>query len=470
MRKSNDNIKAANPALKGFFRVVCFCIIIMLTVQGDALSRIGMLPVYAAAIKINKSSAALIQGESVQLRISGTKKTIKWSTGNKNIAVVSKTGKVTGKAVGTVNVTAAVGGKKYTCKITVKKKLPSVKSLKFQTEEVVLYPQDDFQLQLQVQPVNGDTKGFVYLSDNSGVAGVTTKGKIVAHGIGDTIIYAQDKKGKRCSVKVKVLTVPVLEVKGKTISLGDSEDTVMKTFGYPDRADLSVYGGKVYIYNKVRSELVMIFINENKVSGYFTDAMQFTSVGITPDTALEAIPYYFVPDKEAEWIRTYDAKGKYKAHILMDALGTKVIRGIYVLEDGLNMIDTGNALRGQELEFYDVAVSIRSKRGITMMNWSEAAAGAARMHGIDMIIKNYVSSGNFEGKSSGDRLRDMGVQCSLSGENILISHEDAIFAAYRTLNIYEHRINLMNAYWTHLGVGVSVNQGGKLYYVQEYFK
>lgn len=457
--------------IKKIFHIVLWlCMAIVITSTYNFNTVIGKpVIIRGAGIKLNKQTVTLHQGESTQLSLTGIKKGIKWSTANKTIATVTNTGKVTGKRPGDVNITAAVNSKKYICKVTVKKNAPAIKSLSFQTKEITIYPEETFSLQLSVQPPDGDTKGLVYLSENSNVAGITTQGKIVAHNVGETIIYAQTVKGKKCTVKVNVVEVPTLHVRGKTISFGDSEEIVMKTFGYPDRGDSSVYGGKVLIYNNVRSQLIMIFINEGKVSGFFTDASVFSSFGITPDTLPEDIPDNFKQEDQAEWIRTYKAEGKYRVHVLMETLGTNIVRGIYVLSEEMGDKNLGSALLGQELEYFDVAMSMRSKIGISGLNWSEAATAAARMHGMDMIIRNYVSNGNYEGKSATDRLRDRGVLSTANVESILITEEDAILAAYRTLNTYEHRINLVNMSWTHLGVGVSVNQEGKAYIVQEYY-
>ncbi len=73
-------------------------------------------------VTINKKTATLTEGESIQLKIKNTKKTVKWSSSNKNVATVTKKGKVTAKKAGKATITAKVGNKKYTSKITVKAK------------------------------------------------------------------------------------------------------------------------------------------------------------------------------------------------------------------------------------------------------------------------------------------------------------------------------------------------------------
>jgi hypothetical protein len=75
----------------------------------------------ASKIKLNKTKVTLSVGDTVKLKVSGTKKKVTWKSSNKKIAAVSSAGKVTAKKQGTAKITASVSGKKYTCKVTVKK-------------------------------------------------------------------------------------------------------------------------------------------------------------------------------------------------------------------------------------------------------------------------------------------------------------------------------------------------------------
>jgi len=61
----------------------------------------------------------LENNSSIQLKIYGTGKLPKWSSSNKNIATVNTKGIVVGKKGGTAVITAKIGNKEYTCKITV---------------------------------------------------------------------------------------------------------------------------------------------------------------------------------------------------------------------------------------------------------------------------------------------------------------------------------------------------------------
>jgi hypothetical protein len=74
----------------------------------------------ATKVKITKSKVTITIGKTSKLQVSGTTKTVTWSTSDKTVATVSSKGKVTAKAVGTATITATVDKKNYTCKVTVK--------------------------------------------------------------------------------------------------------------------------------------------------------------------------------------------------------------------------------------------------------------------------------------------------------------------------------------------------------------
>ena len=75
-------------------------------------------------VKLNCTKKTMYVGDTFKLKISGTKKKVKWSSSS-NIVEISKNGVVKAKSLylkdkDTCKVYATVGGNKYTCKITVK--------------------------------------------------------------------------------------------------------------------------------------------------------------------------------------------------------------------------------------------------------------------------------------------------------------------------------------------------------------
>ena len=77
----------------------------------------------AKNIKLNKSKITLTidnkNKRTYQLKVIGVYKKVKWSTGNKKIAIVNQNGKVTAKKKGKTTITAQVKGEKLKCKVVV---------------------------------------------------------------------------------------------------------------------------------------------------------------------------------------------------------------------------------------------------------------------------------------------------------------------------------------------------------------
>ena len=83
-------------------------------------STFNTVDVRAASVKLNKTNVNLVKGQTLQLKLQGTTKKARWYVSNTSVAVVSKNGKITAKNKGTAVVTAQIGTKKNTCRVTVK--------------------------------------------------------------------------------------------------------------------------------------------------------------------------------------------------------------------------------------------------------------------------------------------------------------------------------------------------------------
>lgn len=120
-----------------------FSIVIMSAVILSMTAPILMPAAESAAaqttpVKISKKAVTLTAGKTVTLKVSGTKKAVKWSTSNKAVATVTQKGTVKAIKKGTAKITATVDKKKYICTVTVKAKPvenTSVKNAPFAARE-----------------------------------------------------------------------------------------------------------------------------------------------------------------------------------------------------------------------------------------------------------------------------------------------------------------------------------------------
>lgn len=72
----------------------------LLSVLAVMLLIVCMAVPVSAAGKISKSKATLLTGQTLQLKLSGTKGKTKWTSSKKSVATVSGSGKVTAKKSG----------------------------------------------------------------------------------------------------------------------------------------------------------------------------------------------------------------------------------------------------------------------------------------------------------------------------------------------------------------------------------
>ena len=160
------------------------------------------LPVTAnAAVKINKTSVSVLRGKTYNLKITGTKKKIKWTSSNKKIATVSASGKIKGINKGRCNIYAKVGKKNYTCKLTVKQPVTSIKLSK---KSISLNKGKKYTLKARIAPKSAANKAVVWKSSNTKIASVSSKGVVTAKSAGTTTITATAKDGSRKKASCKV--------------------------------------------------------------------------------------------------------------------------------------------------------------------------------------------------------------------------------------------------------------------------
>lgn len=75
----------------------------------------------ASKVQLNKIAVSIYVGKTYNLKLSGTKDNIKWSSSDKKIATVNSSGKVKGIKQGKVTITAKVGKNTYKCIVKVEK-------------------------------------------------------------------------------------------------------------------------------------------------------------------------------------------------------------------------------------------------------------------------------------------------------------------------------------------------------------
>ena len=169
----------------------------------------------AATPKISKTKLSVNVGKKYTLKMKNTKKKVKWSSSKKSVATVNSKGVVTAKKKGTATITAKVGGKKYTCKVTVKQ---PVKSVKLNKKSATLKKKGGtVTLKATISPKTANNKDITWKSSNKKVATVKN-GKVTAVGNGTCTITATAKDGSKKKATCKI-TVKIAKVKVKKLTM-----------------------------------------------------------------------------------------------------------------------------------------------------------------------------------------------------------------------------------------------------------
>lgn len=126
------------------------------------------------SVKLDKTSLTLTKGKTYTLKttVTGTNKTVSWSSSNSSVASVDKNGKVTAKTKGTATITAKVDGVSASCKVTVNE--PAKTTIKLNKTKVTLGAGEPCTLKATVNP----SQKVTWTSSNPKLVKVDSNGKL----------------------------------------------------------------------------------------------------------------------------------------------------------------------------------------------------------------------------------------------------------------------------------------------------
>ena len=192
------------------------------------------ISVKGISIKLNKRSASLSLGGSVQLQatISQTSEAyakVIWTSSNPNAVTVDENGFVTAVGGGSATITAqSYTGNKATCKVTVK----SI-SIKLNKRSASLSLGGTMQLQATISQTSEAYSKIVWTSSNPNAVTVDENGFVTAVGGGSATITAQSYTGNKATCKVTVKGISIkLNRRSATLlhgSTGQLQATISQT-------------------------------------------------------------------------------------------------------------------------------------------------------------------------------------------------------------------------------------------------
>lgn len=161
-------------------------------------SIIPVQDVYAASVKLNKTSLSLYTRTMIQLTVLNTGAKAKWSSSKPNVASVTSNGYVTARSAGKAKITAVVDRKKLYCNVTVKVRPGEEVKMEFKDCKV----QVGKTAQLRLMNIVGLAS---WKSSNTKIATVDRNGNVTGKKTGSVTITAT-YLGKRYTTKVTVIS------------------------------------------------------------------------------------------------------------------------------------------------------------------------------------------------------------------------------------------------------------------------
>jgi uncharacterized protein YkwD len=117
--------------------------------------------------------------------------------------------------------------------------------------------------------------------------------------------------------------------------------------------------------------------------------------------------------------------------------------------------------------------------GTARLTWHDGLAAVARGHSADMMRRQYVAHVTPEGVTAARRIENHRIRYVACGENIGIVYGESAHTAQAIHDIQNafmnqprsmtnHRGNILNPVWTHIGIGIAYNEDGSLVATQNF--
>lgn len=166
---------------------------------------------HPTGLQLNRSYVELELGKEFQLIATvvpdnATDKSVKWWSGDEDIATVSNTGLVKAKGSRLTNSTATIyaktsNGITKSCTIKV---VVYPKSISFQTDSLEMTVGESKTLEVTYDPSYTNVRDLTWKSTDPSIATVDSSGKVTAKKAGETTVTAQTTNGKGCYCHVVV--------------------------------------------------------------------------------------------------------------------------------------------------------------------------------------------------------------------------------------------------------------------------
>lgn len=230
----------------------------------------------------------------------------------------------------------------------------------------------------------------------------------------------------------------------------------------------------------------MVLVNDNQITGVYTNSddvsvgqINFEGLnreeireiyGEPVSTIKKGMKRLIVENDEYD---VFDIEDSY-VYFFYDLHNDDQVGGMFVLDKEELMVENTlyNNPESQEYEQmnYYLINAARIEFGLEPLQFDEAVSVVARGHSIDMAEREYFNHDSPEGGTLKDRVETGNIDYILAGENIATGHTSPIFAHHSLMNSPDHRVNILNPGFTHVGLGVDYSSEDVPYYTENYIE
>lgn len=270
--------------------------------------------------------------------------------------------------------------------------------------------------------------------------------------------------------------------------IGKPAETLLTLYGRPVRKEPSAYGYDWWVYHMgnayflagvEKNRIVTIYATGNMDTEPFTLGISSSEIFRSRYPETEIIVnandsyYRFELSEEDLNLRPIIPIGNFYAQLYIDQLSGTLSAVRFMTKDVLlkmkpyELVYQGtlpetpspgrsewiHIERGSEQQIYEITNVMRSRFGLSTLEWNTEVAAVAKSHSKDMFSKGYFDHESPQFGSLEDRLKRADVTYSTAGENIAANYVDAAAAVEGWLNSKEHREVMLSESFSTLGAG-----------------
>ncbi|MGN1308090.1 MAG: CAP domain-containing protein, partial [Faecousia sp.] len=250
----------------------------------------------------------------------------------------------------------------------------------------------------------------------------------------------------------------VLTAGTRKLYIGMSLTLLLEYAGEPEEILSTTSGYTWYVYGtEGYTDFVMAGVYENKVVAICASGADFSYRGCTAYGSVA----------EAEEGDTYHIT------ILKDKNDNSAIYGILLTDNQFRVqyAATEAALAGESRVTFHLANAFRVLHEVSILEWCDNAATAARLHCEDMATNDYCAHTSLDGRQFYTRLKENGVLYRYCSENLCAGYYSGIGAHNAWVNSSGHRSNMLSTDINRCGVGFAYGADSyyRYYAVTDYY-